>query len=572
MFSEVRPNYPEMFTSRLNVPKLEDIIFTKEEITDVLKNIKQSSASGFDNFPAYLLKHCASSLATPLLIMWRRSLDSGTMPEGIIKSIITPIFKNSGSKCDPANYRPVALTSQLTKVFERILHKAILSHLIDNALINEGQHGFRPGRGTLSQLLFFYNTILEELEEGGKVDAIYLDFAKAFDKVDHHILLEKLKHHNIDGKIYNWISAFLTKRVQAVRVCGQLSPFIDVKSGVPQGSVLGPLLFIIMMFDIDKNIVAAYLSSFADDTRIWKNIKTPEDSRILQDNIHKTVTWANRNNMQFNCKKFDHVGFGRNLQKSDYFAGNNVKIEKKSILRDLGVSISDDLLFKTHISSIVSKAYKMVGWILRTFKSRQTVVMMTLFKSLVVPLVEYCCPLWSPQDSQLISMIESVQLRFTRKLAVFLEHNDEVGHAVCYSNYEHRLKELKLFSLQRRRDRYMIIYIFKIIHGFVPNPGIELTLNNRHMSITAQPVIPRSHAPAWVKKIRHESLFGQGCRLFNRLPHFLRKAYTETSDQASLLASYKTKLNTFLESIPDTPSAPNNSLLHHLEYQATMDL
>ena len=205
--------------------------------------------------------------------------------------------------------------------------------------------------------------------------------------------MEKLKHHNIDGKIYNWISAFLTKRVQAVRVCGQLSPFIDVKSGVPQGSVLGPLLFIIMMFDIDKNIVAAYLSLFADDTCIWKNIKTPEDSRILQDNIHKTVTWANRNNMQFNCKKFDHVGFGRNLQKSDYFAGNNVKIEKKSILRDLGVSISDDLLFKTHISSIVSKAYKMVGWILRTFKSRQTVVMMTLFKSLVVPLVEYCCPL-----------------------------------------------------------------------------------------------------------------------------------------------------------------------------------
>ena len=178
MFSEVRPNYPEMFTSRLNVPKLEDIIFTTEEITDVLKNIKQSSASGFDNFPAYLLKHCASSLATPLLIMWRRSLDSGTMPEGIIKSIITPIFKNSGSKCDPANYRPVALTSQLTKVFERILHKAILSHLIDNALINEGQHGFRPGRGTLSQLLFFYNTILEELEEGGKVDAIYLDLPK----------------------------------------------------------------------------------------------------------------------------------------------------------------------------------------------------------------------------------------------------------------------------------------------------------------------------------------------------------------------------------------------------------
>ena len=387
--------------------------------------------------------------------------------------------------------------------------------------------------------------------------------------MDHHILLEKLLHHNIDGKIYQWISSFLTNRVQAVRVSGQLSPFVKVKSGVPQGSVLGPLLFIIMMFDIDKTIVAAYLSSFADDTRIWKSIKTPEDSQILQDNIHRTVSWANRNNMQFNGKKFEHACLGRDAQESEYFVENNLKITKKSTLRDLGVTISDDLLFNTHISSTVSKAYKMIGWILRTFKTRQTVVMMTLFKSLVIPLVEYCCPLWSPQDPQLISMIESVQLRFTRKLAAFQEHNEEVGHAVCYSNYEHRLKELKLYSLQRRRDRYIIIYIFKIAHGYVPNPGIDITLNDRHMSITAQPTIPSRNAPAWVKKIRHGSIFGQGCRLFNKLPQFLRKLDTEDISQMKRLNNFKAKLNSFLQPIPDTPSAADNSLLYHLEHQAT---
>ena len=276
--------------------------------------------------------------------------------------------------------------------------------------------------------------------------------------------------------------------------------------------------------------------------------------------------------MDFNCKKFEHVGFGKDDMHYDYFAANELKITRKSCLRDLGVEISDDLLFSSHISSIVSKAYKMVGWILRTFKSRKTDVMMTLFKSLVIPLVEYCCPLWSPQDNHHISLIESVQLRFTRKLATFLEHNDDVGHAVCYSNYEHRLKELNLFSLQRRRDRFIIIYIFKMIHGYVPNPGIELSLNDRHMTIVAQPVIPNRQAPAWVKKIRHGTIFGQGCRLFNKLPPNLRKLESDVANKALHLERYKRKLNIFLKSIPDTPSATNNSLLHHLETSSRIEL
>ena len=233
--------------------------------------------------------------------MWRKSLDCGTMPEGLIRSIITPIYKG-GTKCEPPNYRPVALTSHLTKVFERVLHKAILNHLIDNNLLNESQHGFRPGRGTLSQLLKFYDSILTMLESGGNVDSIHLDFAKAFDKVDHQMLLQKLKYHNIGGKILNWITTFLTNRVQAVRVDNQLSAFTKVKSGVPQGSVLGPLLFLIMMFDIDIDICTAMIASFADDTKLWQLVKTDFCSDLLQLDLNTAYQWADTNNKEFNGK------------------------------------------------------------------------------------------------------------------------------------------------------------------------------------------------------------------------------------------------------------------------------
>ena len=351
MFSYIKDSYPPMYNNPIQVPALDDIQFTKEDLIQVMKSIHPSSASRHDQFPAYLLKHYAEELSVPLEIMWRRSLDSGKMPEGILKSIITPIYKNSGTKSDPANYRPVALTSQLTKLFERVLHKTILDHLITNNLINDSQHGFRPGRGTLTQLLNYYQTILSELENSNQVDAIYLDFAKAFDKVDHHILLHKLEHHGISGKIITWIRTFLTNRVQAVRVNGILSSFLKVTSGVPQGSVLGPLLFIIMMFDINASLCYAYISSFADDTRLWKEIHNTLSCQALQDDLNSTIVWADTNNMAFNNSKFEQIRYGNAelVQQTSYKTSDGNTIQVKEHVRDVGVTMSNDLSFSHHI-------------------------------------------------------------------------------------------------------------------------------------------------------------------------------------------------------------------------------
>ena len=171
--------------------------------------------------------------------------------------------------------------------------------------MNPTQHGFRCGRSTITQLLNYYETIMDILVEGYSVDSIYLDFSKAFDKVDHNILLAKLENLGIGGKIHAWITSFLKNRQQAVRIDGHLSEKVWVKSGVPQGSVLGPLLFLIMMLDITDTIQKASLSSFADDTRLWMRIKSLLDTKVLQDDLNALYRWSVDNNMDYNSEKFE---------------------------------------------------------------------------------------------------------------------------------------------------------------------------------------------------------------------------------------------------------------------------
>ena len=173
IFSNPLDCYPEMYPQRLNIPKLDDLQFTRDDIIKSMEKVRPNSAAGHDRFPSFFLHHYAEALSVPIYIIWRRSLDSGEMPEGINKSVITPIHKN-GTKSNPLNYRPVALTSQITKIFERVLHKAILNHLMDNNLLNDTQHGFRPGRSTLSQLLHYYDSVLSLLEKRSRFSLLRL--------------------------------------------------------------------------------------------------------------------------------------------------------------------------------------------------------------------------------------------------------------------------------------------------------------------------------------------------------------------------------------------------------------
>ena len=212
-----------------------------------------------------------------------------------------------------ANYRPVALTSHMIKIFEKVIRAHIVQHMDNNNLFNPNQHGFRSGRSCLSQLLEQYDLVLNLLDSESNVDVVYLDFSKAFDKVDHKIVLNKLKQLGVTGKLYCWIESFLTERYQTVVVNGVKSKPQKVISGVPQGSVLGPLIFLILIGDIDKDIHHCFVKSFADDTRATKSIKDAEDVKVLQQELEIIYKWTIDNNMKLNDMKFELLHYGSNL-------------------------------------------------------------------------------------------------------------------------------------------------------------------------------------------------------------------------------------------------------------------
>ena len=227
-------NDPDTFfpDNEVNTPKLQDITFNEQDIINAINKLSESAASGPDGFPAILLKKCKFALAQPLYLIWRKILDNGNIPQILKEANILPIHKG-GSRLIPKNYRPISLTSHLMKTFERVFRAKVVTYLEQNQLLNDSQHGFRSGRSSLSQLIQHHDRILEMLENGTNADVIYLDFAKAFDKVDHGIICHKLKSLGITGKIGKWLHNFLSDRFQKVHVNGALSSASTVISSVP---------------------------------------------------------------------------------------------------------------------------------------------------------------------------------------------------------------------------------------------------------------------------------------------------------------------------------------------------
>ena len=380
----------------------------------------------------------------------------------------------------PINYRPVSLTSHIVKIFERVVQKKVITYIEENQLISCNQHGFRKGCSCLSELLAHFDHLYENLANSLDSDTVYLDFSKAFDKVDHALLIKKLTLYGIKGKLLNWIKSFLSNRIQKVVIDGKMSIPELVISGVPQGTVLGPLLFLLFVNDLEMCIKYSKLKLFADDSRLIKSVHPTsgsEDAEKLQCDINAVLHWAETNNMVLNEGKFQllchHVHvfapsvnmrllqqlpFSACQYERTYSLPGNTTLTSVDFLQDLGICVTDDFSFQFHISQIARKGNMKVSWILSVFKSRDADAMLTLFKSLVLNILEYCCPLWSPHRFQDISKIEAVQRRFTSKIAT-----------VRHLDYWDRLKALNLYSLQRRRERYQLIYMWKIINSKVPN-------------------------------------------------------------------------------------------------------
>lgn len=499
---------------------------------------------------------CKEELAVPLNILWRKSLDTGIIPDDLKTANVIPIYKG-GNRDIPKNYRPIALTSHLIKIFEKVLRRYVVKYLDKYNLLNSEQHGFRSGRSCLSQLLAHYDRILNELEKCDGVDVVYLDFAKAFDKVDFGITLQKISALGINGKIGQWIRSFLSNRSQSVIVNGVRSSNAEVKSGVPQGSVLGPVLFLIMMGDIDQEVRDSFLSSFADDTRVGHNIKSQSDEADLQDDLNRIYLFAEQNNMAFNSAKFELVRYrkpGSEIGPPPYTTPEGELITEKHDVRDLGVTMSNDGGFRDHIQNIRQKASMVSSWILRTFKSRHKDVMLTLWKTMVRPHLDYCCQVWNPTLLSDKATLEQIQKSFVYKIRGF-EH----------LNYHERLKEFGLYSLERRRERYLIIYTWRIIEEQVPNVGINAKYSDRRGRLCVIPSVQKS-APNWVKRLKDGSFLMRGPRLFNCIPASIRKISNCHVDK------FKSALDLWIAGIPDEPHVSGYTAMRRAATNSIQDM
>jgi len=313
------------------------------------------------------------------------------------------------------------------------------------------------------------------------------------------------------------------------------------------------------MIDINGDIEHTRLGSFADDTRLWKNVFNVVSQDQLQRDLNTVYGWAKQNNMCFNEEKFERIQYGPPNFETKYQTANGGEITCKPSIKDLGVTFENNLSFQSHINNTIAKGNKIGGWCLRTFKKRTTEVMLTLLKQLVVPQLEYASVIWSPTDQRSINKLESVQRMFTSKFSCFLTFDEVLQRPICTIDYQERMRSLKIYSLERRRERYIIIYTYKIIIGLVNNPGINITYNARTKIHVKSKTSPAT-SPAWAKRVRASSFFVQGPRLYNSIPQHLRELENIVTPSKTDSDNFKARLDKYLQTLPDIPGTSRNSI------------
>lgn len=449
---------------------LDTFEISSESVLKKLEDLNPGKAADPDGRHPVLLKALAEELALPLSIIFQKSLNEGILPSDWLKGCVTAIFKK-GDKSLPENYRPISITSIICRIMESLIRDYLVEHMTQNNLFSAYQHGFVPSKNCFTNLIECMEKWSEILESGDSVDIIYTDFAKAFDSVPHQRLLRKMKNNGITGKTLDWIKAFLSNRKQCVKIEDEHSSWVHVKSGIPQGSVLGPILFVIFINDM-PNVVDCMIQLFADDAKLFTNVNIRDEmsGKSLQNDINSLSAWSEKWQLPFNISKCKALHIG-NCNPCRRYKMKGRLLEHINDQKDLGVIVDSELKFHKQTAAVVKKANSSLGLVKKTFAQLDRETLPLLYKSLVRSHLEHGNVIWGPFYKEDAKLVEKVQRRATK---VVPELRDK--------SYEDRLRNLNLPSLQHRRRRGDMIYAYKIMTGKVKMKANEIfTMANRTM-------------------------------------------------------------------------------------------
>ncbi len=474
-----------------------------DDVLAAISKIKNTCSAGIDQVPSFLIKDCSAAFLKPLCYLFNLSLNNSCFPNMWKIAKIVPVYK-SGDISDVRSYRPISILSCFSKVYESILYRQIYFNIKE--LISIHQHGFSSGRSTHTNLMCMSQIISDTLDHSGQLDVIYTDLSKAFDKINHQILLCKLSAMGFSDSLIKLFYSYLSSRVNCVVYNGFKSNSYASFSGVPQGSILGPLCFIIYLNDVVDIIQNSQILIYADDIKIFHKIGNVDDCLMLQNDINKLKDWCLLNKLPLNIDKCKVVSFtlSYNPCQFDYHIGNSI-LQRTTNIKDLGVHYDSKFSFKEHVTNIVGKAGKMFGFIVRNCKGFNNVLpLIQLFNSLVRSRLEYCSTAWFPYYDYQIRLLENVQRKFLK----YLYFKDEGVWPV--RNYPHvvLLERYKLNTLQCRRVVSALIFLHKLLNNKIDCgeflSGLKFyvpRLNNRY-SVTLYSSTPRTNigrrAPLYV--------------------------------------------------------------------------
>lgn len=427
-----------------------------EMVESAISKVKHSNVGGPDGIPTCIIKNCSAELVLPLLKLFNLSLVQRAFPERWKSSFMFPVYKK-GDKQNAENYRGITSLCACSKVFEIIMYDALFP--VCKNYISQDQHGFYPKRSITTNLAPFISMCLRNMEQGAQVDAIYTDLKAAFDRVDHSILLAKLERLGVSPDLVHWFESYLTDRKLCVKIGSAQSDCFTNKSGVPQGSNLGPLLFAIFLNDVGFVLPPGCRIFYADDVKIYIVVRCLADCQRLQQWIACFSEWCGRNFVILSVEKCSAISFSRKRKPILYdYAIDDLPLQRVEVTRDLGVVLDSSLTFKPHYSDIIARANRQLGFIFKIADEfRDPFCLKALYCSLVRSILEFGSVVWCPYQRIWIMRLESIQRKFVRYALRHLPWNDPAN----LPPYE----LLGIDTLERRRSIAQAMFAAKVLVG-----------------------------------------------------------------------------------------------------------